>query len=123
MTEATDVSVPEPRKPKLLDQVRHRCRVRHLALKTGARNGVRTFFLRFPRFRFTGAAPLPTAELGDVNLSVCLRLAGTTVGTKGVCSAAETTQIFVERRVEAKRRRPIRSGHRRQRVGRRFRRE
>jgi integron integrase len=34
MTEATKASVPEPGKPKLLDQVRHRCRVRHLALKT-----------------------------------------------------------------------------------------
>jgi hypothetical protein len=34
MTDAANVSVPEPAKPKLLDQVRHRCRVRHLALKT-----------------------------------------------------------------------------------------
>ena len=26
--------LPEPRKPKLLDQVRHRCRLRHLARST-----------------------------------------------------------------------------------------
>ncbi len=34
MTSSNRVSLPEPGKPKLLDQVRHRCRVRHLALKT-----------------------------------------------------------------------------------------
>ena len=34
MTQAIPGPVPEPRKPKLLDQVRHRCRLRHLALST-----------------------------------------------------------------------------------------
>ena len=34
MALATNVSAPEPGKPKLLEQVRQRCRVRHLALKT-----------------------------------------------------------------------------------------
>ena len=34
MTQSISGPVPEPRKPKLLDQVRHRCRLRHLALST-----------------------------------------------------------------------------------------
>lgn len=34
MAQSTTVPLPEPGKPKLLDQVRQRCRVRHLALKT-----------------------------------------------------------------------------------------
>ena len=52
MTEATSVSAPEPGKPKLLDQVRHRCRVRHLALKTEQAyvNWVRRFVV-FHRMR------------------------------------------------------------------------
>ena len=52
MTEATSVSTPEPGKPKLLDQVRHRCRVRHLALKTEQAyvNWVRRFVV-FHRMR------------------------------------------------------------------------
>ena len=32
MSQQHATPLPEPRKPKLLDQVRHRCRLRHLAL-------------------------------------------------------------------------------------------
>jgi hypothetical protein len=34
MSQSIPGTVPEPGKPKLLDQVRHRCRLRHLALST-----------------------------------------------------------------------------------------
>ena len=34
MTQNNEISPAEPAKPKLLDQVRHRCRLRHLALST-----------------------------------------------------------------------------------------
>ena len=37
MSQPMTAPVPESGKPKLLDQVRQRCRVRHLALKTDAR--------------------------------------------------------------------------------------
>lgn len=34
MSQPTSAPLPEPGKPKLLDQVRNQCRVRHLARKT-----------------------------------------------------------------------------------------
>lgn len=34
MSEPNATPLPEPEKPRLLDQVRHRCRLRHLALST-----------------------------------------------------------------------------------------
>jgi hypothetical protein len=37
MTVHNESAPTEPKKPKLLDQVRHRCRVRHLALNTEKR--------------------------------------------------------------------------------------